>query len=67
VAEGIASTADLQALMVMGCDFGQGALIAPPMPKDRLLELLRARLNKPRPVAPNDIVQAGAQSVGRVA
>ncbi len=67
VAEGIASTADLQALMVMGCDFGQGALIAPPLPKDHLLDLLRARLNKPRPVAPNDIVQAGAQSVGRVA
>ncbi len=28
--------------MVMGCDFGQGVLIAPPMPKERFLELLRA-------------------------
>jgi EAL domain-containing protein (putative c-di-GMP-specific phosphodiesterase class I) len=33
VAEGIENPADLQALMVMGCDFGQGALIAPPMPQ----------------------------------
>jgi EAL domain-containing protein (putative c-di-GMP-specific phosphodiesterase class I) len=48
VAEGIESQADLQALMVMGCDFGQGALIAPPMPKERFLELLRQRMNRPR-------------------
>src|SRR3984885_12042893 len=48
VAEGIESQADLQALMVMGCDFGQGALIAPPMPKERCLELLRQRMNRPR-------------------
>ncbi|MET0539529.1 MAG: EAL domain-containing protein [Xanthobacteraceae bacterium] len=43
VAEGIESAADLQALMIMGCDFGQGALIAPPMPQERFLELLRQR------------------------
>jgi len=48
VAEGIESQADLQALMVMGCDFGQGALIAPPMPKERFLDLLRQRMNRPR-------------------
>src|SRR5204863_674631 len=30
VAEGIENQADLQALVVMGCDFGQGVLIAPP-------------------------------------
>jgi len=47
VAEGIESMADLQALAVMGCDFGQGVLVAPPMPKDRFLELLRQRLNRP--------------------
>jgi EAL domain-containing protein (putative c-di-GMP-specific phosphodiesterase class I) len=45
VAEGIETAADLQALMVMGCDFGQGVLIAPPMPQDRFLELLRQRAN----------------------
>jgi EAL domain-containing protein (putative c-di-GMP-specific phosphodiesterase class I) len=51
VAEGIESQAELQALMVMGCDFGQGILIAPPMPKERFLELLRLRMNKPRGAA----------------
>src|SRR5579864_4041219 len=48
VAEGIETQPDLQALMVMGCDFGQGVLIAPPMPKERFLELLRSRMNKSR-------------------
>src|SRR6185436_2004942 len=37
VAEGIESPTDLQALQVMGCDFGQGVLIAPPMPQERFL------------------------------
>ena len=36
----------------MGCDFGQGALIAPPMPQECFLDLLRQRVNKPRPPAP---------------
>jgi EAL domain-containing protein (putative c-di-GMP-specific phosphodiesterase class I) len=48
VAEGIDSIADLQALMVMGCDYGQGALVAPPMPKERFLEALRQHMNRPR-------------------
>jgi EAL domain-containing protein (putative c-di-GMP-specific phosphodiesterase class I) len=47
VAEGIESAADLQALMVMGCDFGQGVLIAPPMPQERFLDLLRQRASTP--------------------
>lgn len=51
VAKGIESMADLQALVVMGCDFGQGLLVAPPMPRERFLELLNQRLNKPRPQA----------------
>ena len=66
VAEGIESQVDLQALMVMGCDFGQGALIAPPMPKDHFLELLRQRLNRPRAGAA-DRGQPGVKPVGRVA
>jgi EAL domain-containing protein (putative c-di-GMP-specific phosphodiesterase class I) len=65
VAEGIERQADLQALMVMGCDFGQGVLIAPPMPKDRFLDLLRQRLNKPRAAASGG--RAPANPVGRVA
>lgn len=66
VAEGIENQADLQALMVMGCDFGQGVLIAPPMPKERFLDLLRQRMNKPRGAAA-DAHPAGAKPVGRVA
>ena len=49
VAEGIEHAADMQALMVMGCDFGQGALIAPPMPLESFLDLLLQRTGKPRP------------------
>ena len=30
------------------CDFGQGMLIAPPMPQERFLELLLQRVNKAR-------------------
>jgi EAL domain-containing protein (putative c-di-GMP-specific phosphodiesterase class I) len=57
VAEGIESVADLQAMQIMGCDFGQGHLIAPPMPKDDFMALLQQRMNKPRPKPPAD--QAG--------
>ena len=47
VAKGIDSIADLQALMVMGCDFGQGMLVAPPMPHDRFLEALQQHMKSP--------------------
>ncbi len=53
--------------MVMGCDFGQGVLIAPPMPKERFLDLLRQRMNKPRATAAAEGPAAGAKPVGRVA
>src|SRR5262245_13626870 len=53
VAEGIESVADLQALQVMRCDFGQGILLAPPMPMDRFIDLLCQRRNKaPKPPVP---------------
>jgi EAL domain-containing protein (putative c-di-GMP-specific phosphodiesterase class I) len=67
VAEGVESTADLQALMVMGCDFGQGALIAPPMPKERFLDLLRQRMNRPRPATPQEAMKVAQRPAGRVA
>ncbi|HTV38697.1 MAG TPA: EAL domain-containing protein [Xanthobacteraceae bacterium] len=67
VAEGIETQADLQALMVMGCDFGQGVLIAPPMPKERFLALLRERMNKPRPASSKETAQTAGKPVGRVA
>lgn len=67
VAEGIGSQADLQALMAMGCDFGQGALIAPPIPQERFLELLMQRVNWPRAdVRPDQPAQA-IETMGRVA
>jgi EAL domain-containing protein (putative c-di-GMP-specific phosphodiesterase class I) len=46
VAGAIGSAADLQALMAMGCDFGQGAMIAPSMPREHLLDLLVDRCQK---------------------
>jgi EAL domain-containing protein (putative c-di-GMP-specific phosphodiesterase class I) len=67
VADGVESAADMQALMVMGCDFGQGVLIAPPMPKERFVELLRQRLHKPAAATPRDAMKAVARSVGQVA
>ena len=65
VAKGIETLTDLQALVVMGCDFGQGILVAPPMPKERFLELLRQRMNRPRPQA--GPVAPAAEVTGRVA
>ena len=69
VAEGIENAADLQALLVMGCDFGQGVLIAPPMPQERFLDLLRQRVSKPLPhaSAPVHAAPVAASSIGQVA
>jgi EAL domain-containing protein (putative c-di-GMP-specific phosphodiesterase class I) len=73
VAQGIENAADLQALMVMGCDFGQGVLIAPPMPQQRFLELLRLRASGARPQAQsgspdaNDVAPLPADAIGQVA
>lgn len=63
VAEGIESAVDLQALQVMGCDFGQGVLIAPPMPQERFIALLQQRLNKPS--APPTAAEPAGDSLGR--
>jgi len=65
VAEGIESMTDLQALMVMGCDFGQGALVAPPMPMDSFIGLLHQHMNKPRPRT--EAASPATESTGRVA
>lgn len=70
VAEGIETAADMQALVVMGCDFGQGVLIAPPMPQQRFLDLLLQRVSKQRPPAaaePKEAAVPPEDSVGRVA
>jgi EAL domain-containing protein (putative c-di-GMP-specific phosphodiesterase class I) len=43
VAEGIEKSSELEALLRMRCDLGQGFLFAPPMPKGRFIELLKRR------------------------
>ena len=43
VAMGIEKATDMQALVSMGCDFGQGFLLGQPMPEDRFISLLRQR------------------------
>jgi EAL domain-containing protein (putative c-di-GMP-specific phosphodiesterase class I) len=72
VAEGIERQTDLHALMAMGCDFGQGVLIAPPMPQERFIELLLQRINRPRTQSPvqeyaADPAAPSPRSVDRVA
>jgi len=64
VAEGIETVADLQAMQIMGCDFGQGHLIAPPMPMKEFMALLQQRMNKPAapPAAPASQEPPAAQS-----
>jgi EAL domain-containing protein (putative c-di-GMP-specific phosphodiesterase class I) len=69
VAEGVETQTDLQALMVMGCDYGQGVLMSPPMPKEQFLKLLQQRMTKPssRGASPNEAMQSGGKPIGRVA
>jgi EAL domain-containing protein (putative c-di-GMP-specific phosphodiesterase class I) len=59
-ADGVTSPADLQALMAMGCDFGQGDLIAPAMPQAQFLDLLRAPVTRPRQEPPREPVAPAA-------
>jgi len=62
VADGVESALDMQAVMAMGCDAAQGPLIAPFLPKQDLLNLLRKR-NAPRPSRPRDMVKTPVQSI----
>ncbi len=48
VGEGIETRAELYALARMGCDLGQGFLLAPPMPQERFAALLRENADKTR-------------------
>jgi EAL domain-containing protein (putative c-di-GMP-specific phosphodiesterase class I) len=65
-AKGIESQADLQALMAMGCDFGQGDLISPPMSREHFLNLLRRRVSKPRPLPPGTNAPAAPAPAGTI-
>jgi EAL domain-containing protein (putative c-di-GMP-specific phosphodiesterase class I) len=46
VAEGIEKNSELETLLKMRCDLGQGFLFAPPMPLDRFVGLLKQRTQK---------------------
>ncbi len=46
VAEGIEKPSELEALYKMGCDIGQGFLLAPPMTQDRFISLLKTRATR---------------------
>jgi EAL domain-containing protein (putative c-di-GMP-specific phosphodiesterase class I) len=46
VAEGIETASDLRALCGMGCDLAQGYLLAKPMPRDELINVLKTRTVK---------------------
>jgi EAL domain-containing protein (putative c-di-GMP-specific phosphodiesterase class I)/CheY-like chemotaxis protein len=48
VGNGITKSADLTALVSLGCDFGQGPLLGQPMPEERFLSLLRQRASSQR-------------------
>jgi len=54
VAEGIESQVDLQALMAIGCDFGQGSVLLPALPQERFLKLLLQRIARPGDAAQGD-------------
>jgi EAL domain-containing protein (putative c-di-GMP-specific phosphodiesterase class I) len=47
-AEGIDSMDELRALNAMGCDYGQGFLLAAPMPKKQLIRTLQQRARQAR-------------------
>ena len=55
-AEGIETMEELRALQAMGFDYGQGFLLAAPMPKSQLIQALQQRARQargvPRPEAP---------------
>jgi len=51
VAEGIETQVDLQALMAMGCDFGQGPVLVPAIPQEQFLKLLMQRIGTPEDAA----------------
>jgi EAL domain-containing protein (putative c-di-GMP-specific phosphodiesterase class I) len=69
VAGGVETQTDLRAMMAMGCDFGQGPVIAPHMPQEDFLDMLLQRLDRRSAQAPaaGDRVSDSADAIGRVA
>jgi EAL domain-containing protein (putative c-di-GMP-specific phosphodiesterase class I) len=69
VAGGVETQTDLRAMMAMGCDFGQGPVIAPHMPQEDFLDMLLQRLDRRSAKAPatGDLASDSADAIGRVA
>jgi predicted signal transduction protein with EAL and GGDEF domain len=44
IAEGIENTAQMELLKILRCDLGQGYLFSPPVPTEKVSEMLMARL-----------------------
>ncbi len=55
VAEGIETKSQLDALKALGCESGQGFLLARPMTSDELLSFLRDEIDLPIPPPPIDV------------
>jgi hypothetical protein len=51
----------------MGCGFGKGTLVAPPIPREPFLDLLRQRMNQSRAGAKAAIPSGNQKGAGRVA
>ncbi|MFO1219284.1 MAG: bifunctional diguanylate cyclase/phosphodiesterase [Burkholderiaceae bacterium] len=64
IAEGIESPAQLSRLRALGCRFGQGYLLAPPMAPEAALQLVEAQCaDGPLPIAPSGVGEAGTLTV----
>jgi diguanylate cyclase (GGDEF)-like protein len=64
IAEGIETPAQLEQLRARGCRFGQGYLLAPPMPADQALQLLLGELaTLPAPAGKETIDDAALMTV----
>lgn len=56
VAEGVETETEVATMVRFGCSEMQGYYFAKPMPREKLLELLRTHVPKPMPVRPHDEV-----------
>jgi EAL domain-containing protein (putative c-di-GMP-specific phosphodiesterase class I) len=67
-AQGIENQSDLQAIMAMGCDFGQGNLISPALSRAKFLDLLHERVSRPaRPAGASAPAPASVGVIDRIA
>jgi diguanylate cyclase (GGDEF)-like protein/PAS domain S-box-containing protein len=64
IAEGIETPAQLSKLRELGCEFGQGYLLAPPLQPEQAFQLVEAqRLDAPVQISPSSFGESGALTV----